>query len=988
VIAEQWSFRMPILDLSEKTAVDLNTEVQRLFEIERRRPFDLSTDLVFRATLLRLGADEHVLFLNSHHIAWDHWCIELFFRELSILYQAFVAGQASPLPQLPVQYKHYAFWQRKVFQGRELESHLVYWKQQLKGAPPSLKLPTDYPRKPLGNRCGRHQSVLLPNGLSEELKILSRKAGVSFFMTLLAAFQTLLHRMTGQDDIVVGTPVAGRDRSETEGLIGLFLNSLALRTDLSGNPTFLEFLRRVREVALGAYDHQDLPFEKIAQELQPERDLTQTPIFQVFINMYNFKEASLKLNQLSVKRIEAFEPAPQFDIELNIREHDDGIHLIFAYDSDLFDAATITRMLGHFKILLEGIVTNPEQPISELPLLTGAERHQLLAEWNDTKADYPRDQCIHELFEAQVERSPEAVAVVFPARGSGPGEDQRLSYRELNRRANHLGHYLKKLGVGPETLVGICVERSLEMVVGLLGILKAGGAYVPLDPGYPKDRLAFIMADTRAAVLLTQAGLITDLPESRAEVVCLDRDWEEIAEQSGANPISATTAESLAYVIYTSGSTGQPKGVEVPHRGVVRLLFGVEYVQLNGSETLLHLAPISFDASMFELWGALLHGAKCVLFPAKIPSSHELGNILHDHGTSTLWLTASLFNTVIDEVPEALSGVSQLLVGGEALSVSHVRRALAALPATQIVNGYGPTESTTFTCCYPIPARLDESVCTIPIGRPIANTEVYLLDLHGSPVPPGIPGELYIGGDGLARGYLNRPELTAQKFVPHPFTSRAGARLYKTGDLARYLPDGNIEFLGRLDDQVKIRGFRIEPGEIEAVLTRHPAVREAVVVAREDNPGDKRLVVYVVGKGDEQPQAAELKQFLKDKLPDYMVPSAWVSLDSLPHTPNGKINRAALPAPAAGQLDPSAKFTAPRTQVEKTLARVWAEVLKLERVGIQDNFFDLGGHSLLATQVLSRLRNDFSKEIPLRILFESPTIEQMAAVIMEDQESS
>jgi amino acid adenylation domain-containing protein len=519
------------------------------------------------------------------------------------------------------------------------------------------------------------------------------------------------------------------------------------------------------------------------------------------------------------------------------------------------------------------------------------------------------------------------------------------------------------------------------MLVGLLGILKAGGAYVPLDPDYPKERLGLMLEDMQTKVLLSREQLIPQLPESCARVVCLDRDWKEIAEQSGENLMSSTTAESLAYVIYTSGSTGRPKGATVPHRGVLRLLFGVEYVQLNGSETFLHLAPVSFDASTFELWGALLHGAKCVLFSGKIPSPHELGNILHHHGISALWLTASLFNTVIDEAPGALSGVRQLLIGGEALSVPHVRRAVALLPDTQIINGYGPTESTTFACCYRIPARLDESMNSIPIGRPIANTEVYLLDSHLSPVPIGVPGELYIGGDGLARSYLNRPDLTAENFIPHPFGDELGARLYKTGDLARYLSDGNIEFLGRIDYQVKIRGFRIELREIESVLGQHPGVRETVVLAREDTPGTKRLVAYVVPVKEQACSTRELRNFVKQKLPEYMIPSVFVLLDVLPLTANGKVNRKRFPPPDQNRPELEASYAAPRTSTEERLAEIWSKLLGLNQVGIRDNFFDLGGHSLLAVRLFAEIEKAFKKRPPLSCLFEDGTIEHLAKLV-------
>ncbi len=967
-ISDVGSIQLSIIDLMQETSIDLELEVQRLFENEHRRSFDLSCDLLLRATLVRLGRAEYVLIIDSHHVAWDHWCIELFFRELSVLYQAFAAGKSSPLPELAIQYKHYALWQRNIFQGAELEKHLAYWKEQLINASPSLNLPTDHPRKPLHNRPGARHTLVISKDLEGALRSLSRKASVTFFMTLLAAFQTLLHRITGEDDIVVGTPVAGRDRSETEGLIGLFLNSLALRTNLSGNPTFLELLTRVREVALGAYGHQELPFEKLVEELQPQRDLSKTPIFQVFINMYNFKEAGLELDGLTVRPLKRpDEAAPQFDLEFYIRQHDDGIHLIFVYDSDLFESTTIARLLGYFQTLLESIVVTPEQRISELPLLTESEKHQLLVEWNDTHTDYPKDKCIHELFETQVEKTPDTIALVF--------EDQQLTYRELNTRANQLAHCLQALGVGPGTLVGICVERSLQMVVGLLAVLKAGGAYVPLDPAYPKERLAF-MLDGTVAVLLTQHRLLDLLPDHKARVVCLDTDWELIERGSHSQPVSDVTSDDLAYVIFTSGSTGKPKGVEISHRAVVNLLHSMaEEPGLTEQDTLLSVTTLSFDIAALEIFLPITVGARVVIISREIASDGSLlAAKLAQYGATAMQATPATWRLLLEA---GWQGGKQLtmLCGGEALPLE-----LAAplmVKGTSLWNLYGPTETTIWsTLC-----RVDSKERRIAIGHPIANTQIYILDSHLQPVPIGVPGDLYIGGDGLARGYLNRPDLTKERFIANPFSDEPGARLYKTGDLARYLPYGDIEFLGRIDGQVKIRGFRIELGEIESVLRQAPGVQEAVVLAREDTLGEKRLVAYIVADRKLSLPTGELRTFVKEKLPEYMVPSAFVELDGLPLTPNGKVDRHALPLPDQSEES----FVAPRTSIEEALARIWAEILKLERVGIHDNFFHIGGHSLLATQVISLIGRAFQIDIPLRALFEKPTVEELAIAIMERQ---
>jgi amino acid adenylation domain-containing protein len=972
------TIELPVIDLSFAASDPVReSEVRRIAGALAGQPFDLARGPLLRTALLRLANDEYILLLAIHHVVFDGWSMGIFLRELSQIYNNFVTGKPSPMPQLRIQYGDFAAWQRERLQGVNLENHLSYWKNQLERLP-TLKLPSGRFQPTLDSHSGAREDFVLSKELSAELRRLSDRAGTTLFMVLLAAYKVALHRYTGQTDIAIGTPTAGRNHPGVEGLIGFFLNMLVLRADLSGNPTFRELLERIRKVCVDALAHQDLPFEKLVEELRPRRDLTHNPLIQVTFALQNTPRFPLNLTGVTARDLDISAGiARSFDLHLFMVEEVAGLRGYVSYNRNFFEADTIARLIRHLQNLLEGIVANRDQRISDLPMLTEPEKHQLLVEWNDTKADYPKDKCIHELFEEEVNKSPDSVALVF--------ENQQLSYRELNHKANQLAHYLRKHGVGPDDPVGICMERSVEMAIGLLGILKAGGAYVPLDPSNPKERLGFMLEDTHACIVLTDMVALNSLPLTGARVSCLDRDWEEIAKEPQVNPNSRSTTDSLAYVIYTSGSTGLPKGVEVRHRGVVRLLFGVDYVQLDRAQTFLHLAPISFDAATFEVWGALLHGGKCVLYPGKVSSAKELGEVLKEHGVNTLWLTAALFNTAINEESQALSEVKQLLIGGEALSVPHVRKALALLPATEIINGYGPTESTTFTCCYRIPRELDDGLSSIPIGRPIGNTQVYILDPYLNPVPIGVTGDLHIGGDGLARGYFNRPELTAEKFIGNPFSNDGAARLYKTGDRARYLPDGNIEFIGRMDNQVKIRGFRIELGEIEAVLNQHPKVRDAVVIVREDCPGDKRLVAYLVGDENQELQADELKRFLKTRLPDYMVPSAWVKLASLPHTPNGKINRAALPAPEAGQLEAIEGFTAPRTQVEKMLAKIWAEVLKREGVGIRDNFFDLGGHSLLATQVISRLRNALNLEIPLRTLFESPTIEQMAAAIMENR---
>jgi aspartate racemase len=972
VIQPVASVEMPLVDLRGLVEPEREAQAQRLCVQESQRPFDLARDLLLRATVFQLGETDHILFLNMHHIASDEWSVYVLIRELKTLYHAFCEGKPSPLPELPIQYADYAVWQRDWLRGEMLEKQLNYWKTQLEGAPALLDLPADRPRPAKQSYRGALMPWELPKPLSVALGELSRREGVTLFMTLLAGFQTLLHRYTGSDEILVGSPIAGRTRTEIEPLIGFFVNTLVLRGDLSGNPSFRTLIGRTREVALGAYAHQDLPFERLVEELHPERDLSHSPLFQVIFVLQNAPWEAAQLAGLEVTPMQIDSGTSKFDLTLLVRERGGALQAVVEYNTDLFEAETIRRMLGHYEILLEGIVANPDRRLSDLPLLTGVERQQLLVEWNQTKQDYPGNKCVHELFEEQVERVPEATAVIF--------EDRQLTYRQVNEHANQLARYLQGLGVGPETLVGICVERSLEMVVGLLGILKAGGAYVPLDPSYPKERLAFMLEDTQAPVLLAQSTLLDRIPTANARVIRLALGVTSWAQESPENLDPAVRPENLAYVIYTSGSTGKPKGVQVLHRGVARLVFGVEYARFDASRVFLQLAPISFDASTLEIWGALLHGATCVIAPSEVQTPQEIGQLVRNHQVTTLWLTSSLYNTVIDLTPSALSSVSELLIGGEALSPLHVQRGLRMLPQTQMINGYGPTENTTFTCCYRIPMQFDRNALSIPIGRPISNTQVYILDNRRNPVPVGVAGELHIGGDGLARGYVNCPELTAEKFIFNPFSGEPGARLYRTGDLARYLPDGNIEFLGRTDHQVKVRGFRIELGEIESVLTGYPGVREAVVAAREDVPGDKRLVAYLMtSNGGEPPKVSELRSLLQAKLPEYMVPSAFVTLDRFPLTPNGKVDRKALPRPDL-QSEP-AGFVPPASATEKALANIWSEVLGIKQVGLHDNFFELGGHSLLATRAASRASAVFQVDLPLRMLFEHPALAGLAGQI-------
>ena len=1287
-ISPSLTIPLPTWDLTDRPENEREERALQLVNREARQPFNLAEGPLFRAVLIRLAAEDHLLLFNMHHIVSDGWSMSVLYRELGALYSGFAAGRPSPLAELPIQYADFAQWQRQWLQGDTLERQVSYWKRQLQDLP-ALELPTDRPRPAVQSYRGARQSIVLPQELTEALKAFSQRERVSLFMTLLAAFKILLYRYSAQSDIAVGIPIAGRNRVEVEGLIGFFVNTLVLRTELSGNPTFLELLGRVREIALEAYAHQDLPFEKLVEELQPERNLGHAPFTQVMFAFQNFPDSPLQLSGSTARQLELDTGIAKFDLTLRIDLDPSNRICLFEYSTDLFDRATIVRMLHHFQTLLQGIVANAEQRISELPLLTQAERKQLLVEWNDTRTDYPRDKCVHELFEEQAERTPDAVAVVF--------ENQRLTYHELNQRANQLAHYLRKQGVGPEVLAALYLERSVEMVVSLLATLKAGGAYMPLDTSYPAERIAFMSEDAGASVLVSQNSLVSQLArgtddrgpatddhnrrrfsfrDPRRSVVCLDKDWNIIAQESATNPAITTAGENLAYVIYTSGSTGKPKGVAVEHRQLLNYTTEIRR-RLNPSAgcSFALVQPFTFDSSVTVLFLSLLAGGSLhVISRERAADAQLLSDYFCRHPIDFLKTTPSHLGTL-----QASSGTKRLMpnrclvLGGEQSRWDWVQYLQALNPGCMIFNHYGPTETTVAVLLYPAEKRLNtQPYSKFPLGRPFANTQIFLLDTRLEPVPIGIAGELYVGGDNVTRGYLNRPDLTAERFIPNLFSDKPGERLYRTGDLARYLPDGNIEFLGRVDDQVKIRGFRIEPGEIESALQQHPDVREVAVVAQADISDQKRLVAYIVAGRDRAPtivgkprcrlpngaavaqlnknetdymyeeiferqaylrhgitindgdcildvganiglfmlfanriasrlrlysfepnpavfeilsanaslygpdgklfnfglsteaksaaftffpgfsllsgfyadaqaekevvkafmanqrrtgnsemteliehadellderfsprtftaqlrdlssvieqeqieridllkinvekseldvlngirdshwkkirqivlevdvkehldailsllerhgyefmveqdtmlantelcyvyairpskqtrlvkeqargahirslpalndsllSVAELRGFLGAKLPDYMIPSAFVFLDALPLTTNGKVDSGALPPPDQNSLGLEDRFVKPRTPVEEAIANIWAEVLKLDKIGIHDNFFELGGHSLLATQVISRARQTFDLDLPLRSLFESPTVAGLAEQI-------
>ncbi|MEM7595095.1 MAG: amino acid adenylation domain-containing protein, partial [Cyanobacteria bacterium P01_A01_bin.83] len=836
VISPHLELNLPIVDLQHLPTEQQWNEVQRLGREAAEQYFDLAVDCLLRVTLLKLAEDDHVLLLTMHHIISDGWSMGVLIEELAQLYQADQPGKPSPLSPLPIQYGDFALWQRQWFTQELLGEQLDYWKQHLAGVPPLLELPTDRPRPKMLSDLGSHIDFELDGELTTSLNALSNKSEATLYMILLAGFVTLLYRYSGQEDIVVGSPVANRNRSEMESLLGFFVNTLVLRNDLSGDPSFLELLSRVRDTALGAYEHRDVPFEQLVEILQPERSLSYSPLFQVAFAFQQAQAEQQQWGELTLTPLKLASVTTKFDLTLFLEETDSGIEGRLEYNTDLFDATTMAQMVGHFQTLLEAIVTNPQERIAQLPMLTTTERHQLLVEWNDTATEYPQDKCIHQLFEEQVERTPDAVAAVF--------EDTQITYQELNHRANQLAHYLQSKGVAPDVLVGICVERSLEMIVGLLGILKAGGAYVPLAPAYPQERLWSVLSDSQASVLLTQQRLTERLPQNLAQVICIDSDLCAIAGQNKENLVSKVQSSNLAYIIYTSGSTGKPKGVQIEHRSVINLLNSIrKQPGLTDQDTVLAVTTISFDVAVSEIFLPLSVGAKLVVVSSAVAADgKQLLQALNTSDATFLHPTPITWRLLLAAGWQSSKNL-KMVSTGEALT-----RELAAqlLPkGAELWNLYGPTEITIWATGY----KVESGHKPILIGRPLDNTQIYILDSHQQPVPIGVPGELHIGGAGLARGYLNRPELTAEKFIWH---ETLGTYLYKTGDLVRYLANGNIECLGRIDNQVKIRGFRIELGEIETILSQHPLVQETVVIAREDEYEQKRLLAYVVLKKEKE----------------------------------------------------------------------------------------------------------------------------------------
>lgn len=943
-----------------------------------REPFDMVNGPLVRFLLIRLSQASHAFLLAASHLVLDSWSIGVLFAELGQIYSAKTSGVRCQLGPA-MQFLDYARWRSQQMESAKSESIEAYWLGQLANPPAPVELPARRPRPPLRSYRACSHSLVVDASSTGRLRQLAAQQDCSLFQLLLASFCVWIYRLSGQQDIVIGVPAAGQTLAAESGmegssaLVGCCVNLLPVRSWLAGESMFSTYLNALKGQELAANERQNISLGTLFGKLSCPRDSSLSPAIAITFNLNRIpQDIGMKGLTSEVSRIPTgFDFS---DLRVTVTPSGDCLRIDCSSDADLYEGSRMEALLGCWRTLIESITADPLEKLSRLPVLSDGEKRRIVVDWNQTDSLYPRESCIHQLFQRQAARTPDAISAVFA--------DDRLTYRDLDRRANQLAHHLLGLGVGPGAMIGVCIERSLAQLVALLGILKAGCAYVPLDPELPASRLRFLLEDAGVAVAVMAEKHRWILRDTQARAVLLDAEWPKIVQEPIENPNLNVTAEHPACVMYTSGSTGNPKGVVVCHRGVVRLLIGTNYAHFGPTQRFLQLAPLSFDASTFEIWGALLHGGQCVLYPERIPTAATLGQAIRKHGINTMWLTASLFNALIDDAPEALKPIRQLLIGGEALSVPHVERALDLLPDTEIINGYGPTEGTTFTCCYPIPRRLAPAIHSIPIGRPIANTRVYVLDSLMQPVPVGVTGELYIGGDGLALGYLNRPDLTVEKFLPDPFGHEPGARLYRTGDLVRYLPDGNIEFLGRSDDQVKIRGFRIELGEIEAAIEKHRCVKQAVVMVHERTVGDKHLAAYLVLRQGMAVPTEDLQQLLRSQLPHYMMPSSFHFLEMLPVDPNGKVDRRRLPPPDS-LVRERPSFVGPRTPIEKLLAGIWREILKADQVGIYDRFFELGGHSLLGMQLVSRIQAAFRVDLPLRSLFATPTIADLALIILQ-----
>lgn len=973
VIHDTVEINLPLVDISDLPEDERKEKAAVLAKEEAATPFDLAKGPLFRVQLVRLAEQEHLALINLHHIITDGWSSGVLIQEIARLYNAFIKEEPSPLPDLPVQYADYAAWQRNWLQGEVLEKQLAFWKEYIGQNPPVLELPTDNPRPAMQTFNGRSIRWDLPKDLSQKVSAFCRKEGATMFMTLLAAFQTLLHRYTSQQQILVGSPIANRNRSETEKLIGFFVNTLVFKADFSEISDFKSLLQQVRENTLQAYAHQDLPFEQLVEALQPQRDMSHSPLFQAAFILQNAPFERFDLEGLTIEPFMAENPTAKYDLTLYTSETDDGLVCFWEYNTDLFRQETIERMMGHFQNLLDAIMEEPKQKIGAYDFLTDADKKKLFREWNATEQAYPQDKTVHEIFESLVETQGESLATQFA--------DQKLSYAELNAKANQLAHYLRGLGLQADNIVGICLPRSMDVPVTVLGIMKAGGAFMAIDPNYPQERIAYMIQDSGLKYIITTEELASVLPLNGTPVIRIDSERDKFSAMPAENLVPVSTAQNLAYVIYTSGSTGKPKGTMLAHSGLINLSRAQQKAfSIKQNSRVLQFASLSFDASAWETVMALLNGASLILTDQEtLTTGQGLLSVLHDQQVSTVTLPPSVLAVMPEE---ELPHLKTIITAGEKCTLDLVQR---WGQNRQFVNAYGPTETT--VCASMFDTVANKSIDP-PIGAPIDNFQLYILDENWQPVPIGVPGELCIAGAGLARGYLNRPALTAAAFIPNPFSAEPGSRLYRSGDLVRWLPDGNIDFLGRIDHQVKLRGFRIELGEIEAVLTNHEKIRDAAALVRSDSPGEQRLVAYYVTEDSEPLVSNQIKNYLKEQLPEYMIPAVFMHLESMPLTPNLKVDRKALPVPEQTREALETEFVAPRNEQEEKLTEIVAGLLNIEKVGVYDNFFDLGGHSLLATKFMSRIREQFSVELPLRILFEKPTVAELAEAILQTKSAS
>lgn len=986
IISQNVNIPFSVVDLANYSEEAKEPEINRLVKENARYSFNLSKGPLIRITVLNTDAEECVLVLVMHHIISDGWSMAVLVEEITKLYSAFSLGISSPLPGLEIQYADYSQWQKEFLQGETLEKQMSYWKNRLGDHPPYLELPTDRPRPAIWTNNGSSASRMIPKRILDEINSLSRNEGVTLFMTLIAAFYVLLYKYTGQTDISLGTPIANRTRKEVENLIGLFINTIVIRTELDGNPAFRELLQRVKKVTLEGYENQDLPFEFIVEKLQPERDMSYQPLFQVMFILQNIPVNSQPLREVEMSMIDVDMGTSTFDITLNLAETYKGLSASIEYNTDLFNRSTIEQMLQHYENLLNNIILSPGSAISSLQIMDEYEINRIVNEWNNSRLLYENCRCIHKLFERQVALCPDSIAAVY--------EEKSITYRELNERSNQLARKLKKLGMAPENIAAICIERSLEMLISVLGVLKSGGAYLPLDASYPEERLRFMIEDANVKVLITQSHLVNLISSFNGPVVLLDRHAEEIAAESPLNLVNETSEDNLVYVIYTSGSTGRPKGTMITHKSLINAFKAWEnsYELNTRARNHLQMASFSFDVFAGDWTRALCSGGKLVIAPREILLEGEkLYALMKKEDVNIAEFVPAVLRSLVQYLEESGNKLDffHLLIAGSDIWYAGEYKKFRKFCGkdTRLINSFGLTEATIDSSFFETDDLNIPNERLVPIGRPFANMTLYILDEFLNPVTAGVRGELFVGGWGLARGYLGRADITAEKYIPNPFAKDPGERLYRTGDLARYLSDGNIEFLGRKDNQIKLRGLRVELGEIETALSEIENIKDAAVIAREDTPGDKRIAAYLVPREGNTLNVSEIKQSLSGRLPEYMIPYAFVFLPKLPVTSNGKIDRRALPAPDINEIMKELKsnYAPPRTAVEEVIAAIWSDILKIQKVGINDNFFELGGHSLLATQVISRIKSTFKLEIPLRSIFENPTVSRLSHIVEAEE---